>query len=127
VRIDLANLSYVALQKRVRHARGWLLWPLIDLLRVPAPATVGEQKRVILSDATRLTESGGCGDDWRVPLGSDLVAGRVLDGRITDRHTAEGLTLFDVRLGDLLAADRGDALPLRLVLALHQPPHHGLV
>src|SRR5579884_868312 len=65
VLIDLANLSHVAWQKRLRHARDWLLWLLIELLAVSAPAPVMPQSRVILIDATRLKEPGGCGDDWR--------------------------------------------------------------
>ncbi len=106
VLIDLANLSHVAWQKRLRHARDWLLWLLIELLAVSAPAPVMPQSRVILIDATRLKEPGGCGDDWRLHLGYDLVAGRLLDVRITDQHTAEGFTLFDLR-GDVVVSDRG--------------------
>jgi hypothetical protein len=107
VLIDLANLSHVAWQKRLRKARNFLLWLLIELLAVTAPAPVCEQPRVILIDATRLKEPGGCGDDWRLHLGYDLLAGRLLDVRITDQHTAEGFTLFDLRPGDLVVADRG--------------------
>ena len=79
VLIGLANLSHVAWQQRVRQARNWLLWLLIELLAVTAPAPVVEQSRVILIDATRLKEPGGCGDDWRLHLGYDLLAGRLLD------------------------------------------------
>lgn len=107
VLIGLANLSHVAWHKRVRHARDWLLWLLIELLAVPAPARRGEATRVLLIDATRLKEPGGCGDDWRLHLGYDLQAGRLLDVNVSDRHTAEGFTLFDLRAGDLVVADRG--------------------
>jgi hypothetical protein len=107
VLIDLANLSHVAWQKRLRQARNFLLWLLIELLSVSAPAPIMEQKRVILIDATRLKEPGGCGDDWRLHLGYDLLAGRLLDVRITDQHTAEGFTLFDLGPDDLVVADRG--------------------
>lgn len=107
VLIGLANLSHVAWQKRLRQARAWLLWLLIELLAVTAPACEVAQSRVILIDATRLKAPGGCGDDWRVHLGYDLLAGRLLDVRVSDRHTAEGFTLFDLRPGDLVVADRG--------------------
>src|SRR5436309_9150962 len=63
VLIDLANLSHVAWQKRLRQARDWLLWLLIELLSVTTPAPVVEHQRVILIDATRLKEPGGSGDD----------------------------------------------------------------
>lgn len=107
VLIGVANLSHVAWRKRLRRSRDWLLWLLSEQLAVPAPVPVVQHKRVLLIDATRLKEPGGCGDDWRVHLGYDLVAGRLHEVRVSDQHTAEGFTLFDVRPGDLLVADRG--------------------
>jgi len=61
----------------------------------------------VLVDATRLKEPGGTGDDWRVHLGYDLLAGRLLDVKVSDQHTAEGFTLFGWQAGDLVVADRG--------------------
>jgi len=107
VLIGLANLSHVAWQKRLRQARGFLLWLLIQLLAVPARPCPVEATRIILIDAPRLKEPGGTGDDWRVHLGYDLLAGRLLDVKVSDGHTAEGFTLFDLRVGDLVVADRG--------------------
>ncbi len=105
--IGLANLSHVAWQKRLRQARDWLLWLLIELLAVAAhPSTVAAQ-RIVLIDATRLKEPGGCGDDWRVHLGYDLLAGRLLEVKVSDRHTAEGFTLFSLQADDIVVADRG--------------------
>lgn len=107
VLIGLADLSHVAWQKRLRHARDWLLWLLIELLAVPAPVCEMASTRIVLIDATRLKVPGGCGDDWRVHLGYDLLAGRLVDVKVSDRHTAEGFTLFEVRAGDIIVADRG--------------------
>jgi hypothetical protein len=123
VLIGLANLSHVAWQRRLRQARAWLLWLLIELLAVPAPALAVTQSRIVLIDATRLKEPGGCGDDWRVHLGYDLVAGRLLDVRISDRHTAEGFTLFDLRTGDLVVADRGYCRRGQLAYVLRTGAH----
>jgi hypothetical protein len=95
-----------------------LLWLLRELLAVPAPVPVLEHTRVILIDATRLKEPGGCGDDWRVHLGYDVVAGRLLDVRVSDRHTAEGLTLFALQAGDIVVADRGYCRRTQLAYAL---------
>jgi len=123
VLIDLANLSHVAWQKRLRSARAWLLWLLIELLTVTAPPPVVEQPRVILIDATRLKEPGGCGDDWRLHLGYDLLAGRLLDVRVTDQHTAEGFTLFDLRPGDVIVSDRGYCRRKQLAFVLRKGCH----
>lgn len=107
VLIGLANLSHVTWQKRLRQARDFLLWLLIQRLADPARPVAPEPTRIILVDATRLKEPGGSGDDWRVHLAYDLGAGCLLDVKVHDRHTAEGFTLFEVRAGDILVADRG--------------------
>lgn len=108
VLIGLANLSHVAWQKRLRKARHFLLWLLIQCLAIPTrPCPAVAMKRIVLIDATRLKEPGGTGDDWRVHLGYDLLAGRLLDVKVSDRHTAEGFTLFVLQAGDLVVADRG--------------------
>lgn len=120
VLIDLANLSHVAWLKHLRVARNWLLWLLIELLAVAAPAPLVEPSRIILIDATRLKEPGGCGDDWRLHLGYDLLAGRLLDVKISDQHTAEGFTLFDLRPGDVVVADRGYCRRKQLVYVLRK-------
>ena len=54
-----------------------------------------------------LKEPGGSGDDWRVHPAYDLLAGRLVDVRVADRHTAEAFELFVVGPGDVLVADRG--------------------
>jgi hypothetical protein len=91
VLIGLANLSHVAWQKRLRKARSFLLWLLIELLAVAAPASAVAESRIVLIDATRLKEPGGKGDDWRVHLGYDLLAGRLLDAHVSDQHTTDRL------------------------------------
>lgn len=123
VLIGLANLSHVAWQHRLRQARDWLLWLLIQRLAVSAPAAVVAQSRIVLIDATRLKEPGGCGDDWRVHLGYDLLAGHLLDVRVSDGHTAEGFTLFALRPGDLVVADRGYCRRKQLAYALRTGAH----
>ena len=105
--IGLANVSHVAWHRRLRHARDYLLWLLNQCLNVAPLAAAIPHPRVILLDATRLKEPGGTGDDWRVHLGYDVLAGRMAEVKVHDRHTAEGLTLFDWQPHDLVVADRG--------------------
>ncbi len=123
VLIGLANVSHVAWQKRLRQARSFLLWLLIQQLALPLPPKPGPQTRIILVDATRLKEPGGTGDDWRVHLAYDLGAGRLVDVRVHDRHTAEGFTLFEWRPGDIVVADRGDSRRGQLVWVLRAGAH----
>src|SRR2546421_10324251 len=108
--IGLANLSDVAWRSRLRQARAWLLWLLCELLAVtslPSSSPSTSVPRILLIDGTRLKEPGGSGDDWRVHLGYDLLAGRLVDVRVADRHPAEAFELFVIGPGDVLVADRG--------------------
>ena len=117
---DLADISHVAWQKRLRNARAWFLWLLTEQLAVPAATCQVKQKRVLLIDATRLKRPGGCGDDWRVHLGYDLRAGRLVDLHVSDRHTAEGFSLFEVQAGDLFVGDRAYCRRTQAAFVLHQ-------
>lgn len=118
VLIGLANISHVAWQKRLRAARIWVLWLLNELLAVPVPDGLPSDRRIILIDATRLKEPGGCGDDWRAHLAYNLSAGRLHDVKISDQHTAEGLTLFEVQPQELWVGDRGYSRKSQVVFAM---------
>jgi hypothetical protein len=121
VLIGLANLSHVAWRAHLRKARTWLLWLVCELLAVsalPAQNPSLDTPRILLIDATRLKQPGGSGDDWRVHLGSDVLAGRVVDVRVADRHTAEALDLFTLVPGDIVIADRGYSRRCQLAFAL---------
>lgn len=119
VLIGLANLSHVAWQKRLQKARAFLLWLLIQSLAISARPCPLACRRIILIDATRLKEPGGTGDDWRVHLGYELLAGRLLDVKVSDRHTAEGFTLFALQADDVVVADRGYCRRKQLAYVLH--------
>jgi Transposase DDE domain len=116
--IGLADLSHVAWQKHLRRAAPFLLWLLAQLLAVAPVAAPKPASRIVLVDGTRLKEPGGCGDDWRLHLAYDLLAGRLLQVKVSDRHTAEALSLFDWQSGDLLVADRGYCRRSQLVVVL---------
>lgn len=126
VLIGLADLSHVAWLKRLRQARGWLLWLLAELLALPQPTVLDwnqQPSRVVLVDGTRIKQPGGCGDDWRVHLGYDLLHARLVDVRVSDRHTAEGFTLFDWHAGDIVVADRGYSRRGQIAWVLEQGAH----
>ena len=110
VLVGVATLSEAAWRKRLRKASAWLLWLLGELLAVPEQARWLEGRvtgRVLLVDATRLREPGGCGDDWRVHTAYDLRRGRLAEVTVTDRHEAESLRHFQLRAGDIVVADNG--------------------
>jgi Transposase DDE domain len=110
VLINLADLSDTAWRKRLRNASAWLLWLLDELLAAPPVATAFNLKaagHIWLIDTTRLGQSGGTGDDWRVHTAYDLLAGRLGQVAVTDQHGGEGLRHFDLQPGDIVVADNG--------------------
>ena len=122
--IGLANVSHVAWHKRLQKSRPFLRWLLCQRLAVSAASpTPPATSRIVLIDATRLKKPGGTGDDYRAHLGYDLLAGRLLDVKLSDRHTAEGFTLFDLQAGDVVVADRGYSRRKQLAFARQRQAH----
>jgi hypothetical protein len=112
VLVEVAQISDTAWRKRLVKASAWLLWLLgarlpVDASRPQSRLQERAAGRVLLIDATRLREPGGCGDDWRLHTAYDLQAGRLVEVRVTDRHQAESLQHFDLRPGEIVVADNG--------------------
>ncbi len=106
----IADISDTAWRNQLRKANPWLLWLLGELLAAEvacAPDLALRQRRICLVDATRLRQIGGTGDDWRAHLCFDLLAGRMAQVCVTDRHTAERLRHFAVKKGDIYVGDSG--------------------
>src|SRR2546423_4543242 len=110
VLIGLADISEAAWRKRLRTSNDWLLWLLSTLVAVPEtpllamPCPAG---RLLLVDASCLHQPGGTGDDWRLHLAYDFLAGRMSQVRVTDRRGGERLDRYTWQPGDVIVADRG--------------------
>jgi len=92
VLLGLADISEAAWRKRLRTSNDWRLWLLGELLAAPeAPALPGPRPadRLLLVDASTLGQPGGTGDDWRLHLAYDLLAGRMHQVSVTDRQGGE--------------------------------------
>src|SRR6185295_9224549 len=110
VLIGLADISEAAWRKRQRVSNDWLLWLLGELLAVPeVPARPGPRPagRLILVDASTLGQPGGTGDDWRLHLAYDFLAGRMHQVCVTDRYGGEHLERYRWHTGEVIVADRG--------------------
>lgn len=105
---EVADLSHVALQRRMRHARPWLAWLLHALLDLP-PAHVPPGWRLRLVDATVVSKPGSTGTDWRLHLNVDLDQAAIVDVQLTDAKGAESLTRVVAPPHDILITDRGYA------------------
>lgn len=108
---DVADLSDVALLKRLRTACDWFGWLVAQKL-APRPldrAALPACGRVRLLDATTVSRPGSVGTDWRLHVGFDLHHLRIDHVQITDAHGGETLTRLPVQPGDIVLGDRGYA------------------
>jgi hypothetical protein len=119
----LADISEAAWRKRLRVSNDWLLWLLGELMAapeapaLPCPLPAG---RLVLVDASTLGQPGGTGDDWRLHLASDLLAGRMHQGDITDRRGGEHLERYRWHAGEVIVADRGYGYRRSVATAVRQ-------
>ena len=107
----LAQLSDVALLKRLRKSRGWLHALCVELFReqgVGGPGDGGFEVRAF--DATTVKEPGRTGALWRIhysvrlpSLTCDFFKLTASDGE----GAGESFAQFPIRAGDHVAADRG--------------------
>ena len=110
-RARLANLSDVALLKRLKKSKDWLYAMCLSLLEEQGLAT-GEQGgfQIRLFDATTVKEPGKTGSLWRVHYSVRLPSFTCDFFRITGtegKGTGESLAQIPVQAGDYIVADRG--------------------
>ena len=123
VLIGLADISEAAWRKRLRASNDWLLWLLGELSavpEVPAPSVPRLTGRLLLVDASCLRQPGGTGDDWRLHLAYDLMAGRLHQVCVTDRRGGEHLGRYRWQAGEVIVADRGYGYRRSVALAMRQ-------
>lgn len=80
-------------------------------------------RRVLLVDATRLRQEGGCGDDWRVHTAYDLLHAALTQVTVTDARQGEHLGHFTLESGDLVIADAGLGTRRNIARARQQDAH----
>lgn len=107
---SVADISDVALLKRLRSSEPWLRWLTAQMAQMGEAEVVRRvcaERRVRVVDATTVEEQGGAGTDWRVhytlclpDLGCDFF-------EVTDEHGGESYQRIPVEPKDLLLADRG--------------------
>lgn len=123
VLIGLADISEAAWRKRLRASNAWLLWLLGEMLAAPeAPALPCPRPagRLMLVDASTLSQPGGTGDDWRLHLAYDLGAGRMHQVCVTDRSGGEHLERYRWHAGEVIVADRGYGYRRSVATAVRQ-------
>jgi len=106
----LADLSDVAILKRLRKSKEWLRQLCLKLFRergVPLGRSKGRQLRVF--DATTVKEPGKTGSEWRIHYSVQLPSLTCDFFKITESRgedTGETLRRFPIHVGDYILADR---------------------
>ena len=103
----VANLSGVALRKRLRATRMWMGLLVAAWVTRNRTELAGCIAHLRLVDATTVSGPGSNGTDWRVHVSLDLSR-MCIDGvDLTDGHGGETLVRHPAQPGDIQVADRG--------------------
>ncbi len=120
----LAQVSDVALLKRLRGCGAWFQWLVQEMAASmafqPSADTLLPGRRVRLVDGSTVSEPGATGSTWRVHYALDLRTLSCDEVHVTEANVGETLTHFDIRGGDVIMADRGFANRRGLRHVLHR-------
>ena len=109
---QVAELSDVALLKRLKGSADWLALLLTQQLAVRVEALHELEPRggrVRLIDATSISRPGSTGTDWRIHLGFDLRRLSIDQVYLSSAETGESLGHFALEPDDIVVADGGYA------------------
>ncbi len=107
---DVANLSDVALLKRLRGAADWLgdiAGALVDDASVECPLT--KVRRLRIADGSSISHPGSAGTDWRIHATYEPALARFTHLEISEAHGGEAFTRTPLRPGDIILGDRAYA------------------
>ena len=108
----VAELSQVALLKRLRTAGDWLAWLGQELCaELRAQPRLPKEMRLRAVDSTTVQGPASKGTDWRVHYTLNLTTLNCDWHELTDQHTGESLQRVPVRAGDVLLGDRNFLQP----------------
>lgn len=109
----LAAVSDVALLKRLRGCAAWFEWMSREMAAGMALPLATQEllpgRRVRLVDGSSVCEPGATGSTWRLHYALNLHTLSCDEVHVSEANVGESLTLFDIRAGDVIMADRGFA------------------
>ncbi len=107
----IGSLSEKAWRKRLFKAEAWIKWMLCTLIgTAQRPSWLPEGLKgtgIVLLDFSCIKVIGGTGDDVRLHLGYDLLAGCMDHVVVTDHHQAESIPADLVRQNWIYVSDSG--------------------
>ncbi len=109
--LGISTISDTAWRKRFSKAAPFLREILHSLLSAFLPAADSSAfdgvKNVLLVDASVIRQNGKHQNQQRIHLCYSLNENRMKQVKVTDQHTAESLTHFSMKKGDLVMAEAG--------------------
>lgn len=110
---NLADLSNVALLKRVNKSGEWLRWMSERLIQESPIPVLGSSallgRRILAVDGSVIREPGAITSTWRLHYAMDISTLGCHEVQVTRGKVGESLTRFAVQKGDVILADRGFA------------------
>lgn len=107
---NLAELSDVALLKRLKGASDWFQWMSVELIKRKGisitPPKWLENYQVKSVDASVITEPGSTGTDWRLHYCMDLFKLNCTEFKITRPNIGESFINYKISNNDLFIGDR---------------------
>jgi hypothetical protein len=106
-----ADISSVALFKRLQSAEQWLRWLAEQLWRQRRPSPAVQGRRIRAVDATTVDEPGLTGSVWRVHYTLNLADLQCDFFSLTDTSAGERFQRIPVSPGDVILGDRAYGTP----------------
>jgi len=107
--IGLAELSDVAVLKRLRAASEWIGSVIVEWLYQRGLTHDVPCRKVCVIDATTVSKPGSTGTDWRLHVSMDLNERRIGQVELTDDREGERLDRHVITSGEIILGDRGYA------------------
>lgn len=107
----LAQLSAVALFKRLQASEDWLRWLAAEERSLLADSVPATNRRLRAVDATVVSEPGSTGTDWRIHYTINLTDLQCDFFELTDVHGGETWRRVPIAAGDIVLGDRLYANP----------------
>jgi hypothetical protein len=105
----LAELSDVAVLKRLRAASEWIGSIIAEWLYERGLAHELPDRKVCVVDATTVSKPGSTGTDWRLHMRMDLKERRIGKVELTDESEGERLDRHTITSEEIILGDRGYA------------------
>jgi len=105
----LAELSDVAVLKRLRAASEWIGSVIIEWLNQRGLTQDVPGRKICVVDATTVSKPGSTGTDWRLHMRMDLKGRRIDHVELTGESEGERLERHTITSDEIVVGDRGYA------------------